>query len=195
MSCPTPMGRSGPSGFTRPSMSARRRPAARLFLPLATGTTLGLIAEVAHQAGRARAGRQSPGARRAHVPLAGADVVTGGTVKVPARHRGGVHVVTPRCARRNCSDPGRNGSPTCTFAMLIADYSPHASARRFDAGTLPVRRSTRGRWHPPSRTRARRRSRHTSRRSSTACSTASKGWATVATPRDPRRETWPLDAS
>ena len=99
------------------------------------------IAEAAHQAGALvlADSYQACGAVELDVRSLGADVVTGGTVKYLLGTAGlGFMWVTPEV--REALVPTQTGwfADEDIFAMSIADYSPHASARRFDAGTPPV---------------------------------------------------------
>ena len=99
------------------------------------------IAEAAHQAGALvlADSYQACGAVELDVRSLGADVVTGGTVKYLLGTAGlGFMWVTPEM--REALVPTQTGwfADEDIFAMSIADYSPHASARRFDAGTPPV---------------------------------------------------------
>jgi selenocysteine lyase/cysteine desulfurase len=99
------------------------------------------IAEAAHQAGALvlADSYQACGAIELDVRSLGADVVTGGTVKYLLGTAGlGFMWVTPEM--REALVPTQTGwfADEDIFAMSIADYSPHASARRFDAGTPPV---------------------------------------------------------
>ena len=99
------------------------------------------IAEEAHAAGAIvlADSYQACGAVELDVRSLGADVVTGGTVKYLLGTAGlGFMWVTPEV--REALVPTQTGwfADEDIFAMSIADYSPHASARRFDAGTPPV---------------------------------------------------------
>ena len=99
------------------------------------------IAEAAHLAGALvlADSYQACGAVELDVRSLGADVVTGGTVKYLLGTAGlGFMWVTPEV--REALVPTQTGwfADEDIFAMSIADYSPHASARRFDAGTPPV---------------------------------------------------------
>ena len=99
------------------------------------------IAEAAHAAGAIvlADSYQACGAVELDVRSLGADVVTGGTVKYLLGTAGlGFMWVTPEV--REALVPTQTGwfADEDIFAMSIADYSPHASARRFDAGTPPV---------------------------------------------------------
>jgi selenocysteine lyase/cysteine desulfurase len=82
-----------------------------------------------------------------------------------------------RGARGARSDPDGLVCRRGHLCDVDADYSPHASARRFDAGTPPVPSLYAGVAGISLVEEAGcRRSRHTSRGSSTACSTASTHW-------------------
>jgi selenocysteine lyase/cysteine desulfurase len=99
------------------------------------------IAEVAHAAGAIvlADSYQACGAIELDVRSLGADAVTGGTVKYLLGTSGlGFMWVRPEVRKR--LTPLQTGwfADEDIFAMSIADYSPHASARRFDAGTPPV---------------------------------------------------------
>jgi selenocysteine lyase/cysteine desulfurase len=99
------------------------------------------IADAAHAAGAIvlADSYQACGAVELDVGSLGADVVTGGTVKYLLGTAGlGFMWVTPEV--REALVPTQTGwfADEDIFAMSIADYSPHASARRFDAGTPPV---------------------------------------------------------
>ena len=69
----------------------------------------------------------------------GADVVTGGTVKY-LLGSAGLGFMWLRPELRSELLPTQTGwfADEDIFAMSIADYSPHSSARRFDSGTPPV---------------------------------------------------------
>jgi selenocysteine lyase/cysteine desulfurase len=69
----------------------------------------------------------------------GADVVTGGTVKY-LLGSAGLGFMWLRESLRTELLPTQTGwfADEDIFAMSIADYSPHATARRFDSGTPPV---------------------------------------------------------
>jgi selenocysteine lyase/cysteine desulfurase len=69
----------------------------------------------------------------------GADVVTGGTVKY-LLGSAGLAFMWLRPSLRAELLPTQTGwfADEDIFAMSIADYSPHATARRFDSGTPPV---------------------------------------------------------
>jgi selenocysteine lyase/cysteine desulfurase len=99
------------------------------------------VAEAAHTAGALvlADSYQACGAVEIDVRTFGADVVTGGTVKYLLGSAGlGFMWVRPEL--RSTLLPTQTGwfADEDIFAMSIADYSPHASARRFDAGTPPV---------------------------------------------------------
>jgi len=99
------------------------------------------IAEAAHAAGAIvlADSYQACGAIELDVRSLGADAVTGGTVKYLLGTSGlGFMWVRPEVRARLV--PTQTGwfADEDIFAMSIADYSPHASARRFDAGTPPV---------------------------------------------------------
>jgi selenocysteine lyase/cysteine desulfurase len=99
------------------------------------------IAEAAHAAGAIvlADSYQACGAIELDVRSLGADAVTGGTVKYLLGTSGlGFMWVRPEVRER--LTPLQTGwfADEDIFAMSIADYSPHASARRFDAGTPPV---------------------------------------------------------
>jgi selenocysteine lyase/cysteine desulfurase len=99
------------------------------------------IAEAAHAAGAIvlADSYQACGAIELDVRSLGADAVTGGTVKYLLGTSGlGFMWVRPEVRKRLI--PLQTGwfADEDIFAMSIADYSPHASARRFDAGTPPV---------------------------------------------------------
>ncbi len=99
------------------------------------------IAEAAHAAGALvlADSYQACGAVELDVRSLGADAVTGGTVKYLLGTAGlGYMWVRPEVRARLL--PTQTGwfADEDIFAMSIADYSPHASARRFDSGTPPV---------------------------------------------------------
>jgi selenocysteine lyase/cysteine desulfurase len=99
------------------------------------------IAETAHAAGALvlADSYQACGAIELDVRSLGADAVTGGTVKYLLGTAGlGFMWVRPHV--RTSLVPTQTGwfADEDIFAMSIADYSPHASARRFDSGTPPV---------------------------------------------------------
>jgi selenocysteine lyase/cysteine desulfurase len=99
------------------------------------------IAEAAHAAGALvlADSYQACGAVELDVRALGADVVTGGTVKY-LLGTAGLGFMWVR--REICETlvPTQTGwfADEDIFAMSIADYSPHRSARRFDSGTPPV---------------------------------------------------------
>ena len=99
------------------------------------------IAESAHAAGALvlADSYQACGAIDLDVASLGADAITGGTVKYLLGTAGlGFMWVRPEV--RDALLPTQTGwfADEDIFAMSIADYSPHASARRFDSGTPPV---------------------------------------------------------
>jgi selenocysteine lyase/cysteine desulfurase len=99
------------------------------------------IAEAAHAVGALvlADSYQACGAVELNVGALGADVVTGGTVKYLLGTAGlGFMWVRPELHSRLV--PTQTGwfADEDIFAMSIADYSPHSSARRFDSGTPPV---------------------------------------------------------
>jgi selenocysteine lyase/cysteine desulfurase len=99
------------------------------------------IAEAAHAAGAIvlADSYQACGAVELDVRSLGADVVTGGTVKYLLGTAGlGFMWVRPEV--RKALVPTQTGwfADEDIFAMSIADYSPHESARRFDSDTPPV---------------------------------------------------------
>lgn len=99
------------------------------------------IADAAHAAGAIvlADSYQACGAVELDVRSLGADVVTGGTVKYLLGTAGlGFMWVRPEV--RRALVPTQTGwfADEDIFAMSIADYSPHESARRFDSGTPPV---------------------------------------------------------
>ncbi|HET6600929.1 MAG TPA: aminotransferase class V-fold PLP-dependent enzyme [Gaiella sp.] len=99
------------------------------------------IADAAHAVGAIvlADSYQACGAIELDVRSLGADAVTGGTVKYLLGTSGlGFMWVRPEVRKRLI--PLQTGwfADEDIFAMSIADYSPHASARRFDAGTPPV---------------------------------------------------------
>jgi selenocysteine lyase/cysteine desulfurase len=99
------------------------------------------IAELAHEHGALvlADSYQAVGALELDVRTLGADVVTGGTVKY-LLGSAGLAFMWVRGALRASLVPTQTGwfADEDIFAMSIADYSPHASARRFDSGTPPV---------------------------------------------------------
>jgi len=99
------------------------------------------IAELAHEAGALvlADSYQACGAVELDVRSLGADAITGGTVKYLLGTAGlGFMWVRPEV--HEALVPTQTGwfADEDIFAMSIADYSPHASARRFDSGTPPV---------------------------------------------------------
>jgi len=99
------------------------------------------IADAAHAAGALvlADSYQACGAVELDARALGADVVTGGTVKYLLGTAGlGFMWLRPGVYERLV--PTQTGwfADEDIFAMSIADYSPHASARRFDSGTPPV---------------------------------------------------------
>ena len=99
------------------------------------------IADVAHAHGALvlADSYQACGAIELDVRALGADVVTGGTVKYLCGTAGlGFMWLHPELCERLL--PTQTGwfADEDIFAMSIADYSPHQSARRFDSGTPPV---------------------------------------------------------
>jgi selenocysteine lyase/cysteine desulfurase len=99
------------------------------------------IAAAAHAAGALvlADSYQACGALELDVRTLGADAVTGGTVKY-LLGTAGLGFMWVRPDLRESLVPTQTGwfADEDIFAMSIADYSPHASARRFDAGTPPV---------------------------------------------------------
>jgi selenocysteine lyase/cysteine desulfurase len=99
------------------------------------------IAEVAHENGALvlADSYQACGAVELDVRSLGADVVTGGTVKylLGTAGLGFMWVRREVCERLLPTQTGWFADEDI-FAMSIADYSPHRSARRFDSGTPPV---------------------------------------------------------
>ena len=102
---------------------------------------VGAIAELAHARGALLLADsyQAIGALEVDVRTLGADVVTGGTVKY-LLGSAGLGFMWLRPELRAELLPTQTGwfADEDIFAMSIADYSPHASARRFDSGTPPV---------------------------------------------------------
>jgi len=82
---------------------------------------------------------QACGAVELDVRSLGADVVTGGTVKYLLGTAGLGFMWVRRDVRERLL-PTQTGwfADEDIFAMSIADYSPHRSARQFDSGTPPV---------------------------------------------------------
>ena len=99
------------------------------------------IAELAHASGALvlADSYQAIGALELDVGTLGADVVTGGTVKY-LLGSAGLGFMWVRDSLHPSLLPTQTGwfADEDIFAMSIADYSPHASARRFDSGTPPV---------------------------------------------------------
>ena len=99
------------------------------------------IAEAAHAAGALvlADSYQACGAVELDVGSLGADIVTGGTVKY-LLGTAGLGFMWLRPELHETLVPTQTGwfADEDIFAMSIADYSPHASARRFDSGTPPV---------------------------------------------------------
>jgi selenocysteine lyase/cysteine desulfurase len=99
------------------------------------------IAEIAHAHGALHLADsyQAIGAIDVDVGTLGADVVTGGTVKY-LLGSAGLGFMWLRGSLRSELLPTQTGwfADEDIFAMSIADYSPHATARRFDSGTPPV---------------------------------------------------------
>lgn len=98
------------------------------------------IAEVAHASGALvlADSYQAVGAVELDVRTLGADVVTGGTVKYLLGSAGlGFMWVHGSLLGLTPTQTGWFADEDI-FAMSIADYSPHATARRFDSGTPPV---------------------------------------------------------
>jgi selenocysteine lyase/cysteine desulfurase len=99
------------------------------------------IAQIGHEHGAIvlADSYQALGALELDVRTLGADVVTGGTVKY-LLGSAGLGFMWLRGALRASLVPTQTGwfADEDIFAMSIADYSPHASARRFDSGTPPV---------------------------------------------------------
>ena len=99
------------------------------------------IAEIGHAAGALvlADSYQAVGALELDVRTLGADVVTGGTVKY-LLGSAGLGFMWVRGSLLESLLPTQTGwfADEDIFAMSIADYSPHASARRFDSGTPPV---------------------------------------------------------
>jgi selenocysteine lyase/cysteine desulfurase len=99
------------------------------------------IAEIAHDVGALvlADSYQACGAVELDVRSLGADAITGGTVKYLLGTAGlGFMWVRPEV--HEALVPTQTGwfADEDIFAMSIADYSPHRSARRFDSGTPPV---------------------------------------------------------
>jgi len=99
------------------------------------------IAELTHASGALLLvdSYQAIGALELDVRTLGADVVTGGTVKY-LLGSAGLGFMWVRDSLLTSLLPTQTGwfADEDVFAMSIADYSPHATARRFDSGTPPV---------------------------------------------------------
>ena len=99
------------------------------------------IAELGHASGAIvlADSYQAIGALELDARTLGADVVTGGTVKY-LLGTAGLGFMWIRGSLRTQLLPTQTGwfADEDIFAMSIADYSPHATARRFDSGTPPV---------------------------------------------------------
>ena len=99
------------------------------------------IADIAHANGALLLADsyQAIGAVELDVRTLGADVVTGGTVKY-LLGSAGLGFMWLRGSLLPSLLPTQTGwfADEDIFAMSIADYSPHATARRFDSGTPPV---------------------------------------------------------
>lgn len=99
------------------------------------------IAGIAHASGALvlADSYQAVGALEIDVRALDADVVTGGTVKY-LLGSAGLAFMWVRGALLATLMPTQTGwfADEDIFAMSIADYSPHESARRFDSGTPPV---------------------------------------------------------
>jgi selenocysteine lyase/cysteine desulfurase len=99
------------------------------------------IAEAAHASGALMLADsyQAAGAIELDVQTLGADFVTGGTVKylLASAGLGFLWVRGSLLARLIPTQTGWFADEDI-FRMDISDYSPHATARRFDAGTPPV---------------------------------------------------------
>ncbi|MGH3137070.1 MAG: aminotransferase class V-fold PLP-dependent enzyme [Gaiellaceae bacterium] len=99
------------------------------------------VAEIAHASGALLLADsyQAVGAVELDVRTLGADVVTGGTVKY-LLGSAGLAFMWLRGSLLETLVPTQTGwfADEDIFAMSIADYSPHATARRFDSGTPPV---------------------------------------------------------
>jgi selenocysteine lyase/cysteine desulfurase len=102
---------------------------------------VGGIADVAHAHGAIvlADSYQAVGAIELDTRTLGADVVTGGTVKY-LLGSSGLGFMWVRSSLLEALLPTQTGwfADEDIFAMSIADYSPHQSARRFDSGTPPV---------------------------------------------------------
>ena len=99
------------------------------------------IAELGHASGALvlADSYQAVGAVELDVRTLDADVVTGGTVKY-LLGSAGLAFMWVRDSVCSSLLPTQTGwfADEDIFAMSIADYSPHATARRFDSGTPPV---------------------------------------------------------
>jgi len=99
------------------------------------------IAEIAHASGALvlADSYQAVGALELDVRTLGADVITGGTVKY-LLGSAGLAFMWLRGPLLESLTPTQTGwfADEDIFAMSIADYSPHSTARRFDSGTPPV---------------------------------------------------------
>lgn len=99
------------------------------------------VAELAHASGAPLLvdGYQAIGAIELDARTLGADVVMGGTVKY-LLGSAGLGFMWVRDSLVRTLLPTQTGwfADEDIFAMSIADYSPHATARRFDSGTPPV---------------------------------------------------------
>jgi selenocysteine lyase/cysteine desulfurase len=99
------------------------------------------IAELAHARGALvlADSYQAVGSVELDVRTLGADVVTGGTVKY-LLGSAGLGFMWLRGSLLHALLPTQTGwfADEDIFAMSIEDYSPHATARRFDSGTPPV---------------------------------------------------------
>ncbi len=99
------------------------------------------IAELGHASGAIvlADSYQAIGAIEFDARTLGADVVTGGTVKY-LLGTAGLGFMWVRDSLRAQLLPTQTGwfADEDIFAMSIADYSPHKTARRFDSGTPPV---------------------------------------------------------
>ena len=99
------------------------------------------IAEIAHRHGALVLADsfQAAGAIELDARTLGADVITGGTVKYLLASAG-LGFLWVRGSLLHELSPTQTGwfADEDIFQMDISDYSPHASARRFDAGTPPV---------------------------------------------------------
>jgi selenocysteine lyase/cysteine desulfurase len=99
------------------------------------------IAELAHASGALLLADsyQAVGALELDVRSLGAEIVTGGTVKYLIGSAG-LAFMWIRNSLLASLLPTQTGwfADEDIFAMSIADYSPHATARRFDSGTPPV---------------------------------------------------------